>query len=169
MASDDEAAGPSSGRPTLPDMEEVLVATDDEAGDNRQILLASDDEGLMLQTSESESSHREPAAKRRRYAQRDASDAKLSFLGKSVCRAAHQRLYAVSSSVLQQIRRNESGYSVQRQPQPKHPTLGYSMRSTSTARWPSVLAFFWYLYTSAAEILPTKLVVPAERFQKAKL
>lgn len=50
--------------------------------------------------------------------------------------------------------------------EPKHPTLGVSLRRKTTSyKWPDVLSFFWLLYISAAEILPTKMVMPSEIFK----
>lgn len=49
-----------------------------------------------------------------------------------------------------------------RVPHAKHPTLGMSLRTSSTQKWHHVLAFFWYLYISTAEVLPTKFAMPSE-------
>ena len=40
--------------------------------------------------------------------------------------------------------------------------LGLSLRNSSAQRWRHILAFFWYLYISTAEVLPTKLAMPSE-------
>ena len=45
---------------------------------------------------------------------------------------------------------------------PKHPQLGYSMRTSGKNQWPQIVSFFWLLYVSAAEVLPDKFVMPAQ-------
>lgn len=53
-----------------------------------------------------------------------------------------------------------------RVPCPRHPTLGLSLRRSDSQKWPHILAFFWFLYISTAEVLPTKFVMPSEEIQK---
>ena len=53
-----------------------------------------------------------------------------------------------------------------RVPLPRHPTLHVSLRNSPLAKWPQIVAFFWLLYISTAEVLPTKFVMPSENLQK---
>lgn len=89
-------------------------------------------------------------------------------LRSQVCLAAHKRLYGIGSGVLQQLRRGQPGYTMHqnRVPCPRHPTIGLSLRRLDSQKWPRILTFFWYLYISTAEILPTKFVMPSEEIQK---
>ena len=87
----------------------------------------------------------------------------LAFLDKPVCRYAHMQLYGVSGRAMQNVRDGRAAYtgSHDRVEEPKHQMLGVSLRRQAQhARWPNVLAFLFLVYTSAAEILPTKLVMP---------
>ena len=73
------------------------------------------------------------------------------------------QLYGVSGRALQNVRDGSAAYTGDhdRVREPKHEVLGVSLRRTvQSCRWPNVLAFFSLLYLSAAEILPTKLVMP---------
>ena len=45
--------------------------------------------------------------------------------------------------------------------EPKHDVLKVSMkRNSENMKWPQIVTFFWLLYISAAEVLPTKLAMP---------
>ena len=147
---------------------DLFLASDDEAHECQLLCASSDDEGVLVETSESEVA-RQPPKKKRKYAARKVG-ANLSFLGLSVCQAAHKRLYGISSSVLQNIRAGRPSYTMHdsRVKHPTHPTLGYSMRCSKESKWQSILGFFWLLYISAAEIMPTQFAMPIDMEQGAK-
>lgn len=142
---------------------EVLHATDSECefdGNDQATLFQSDDEQVQVQSDEDHPIC-QPPLKRRKYSNRSSST--LTFLGKHVCQNAHLRLYAIGSSALQRLRAGQPAYTMHdnRLEEPKHQTLGVSLaRAVDKQKWPNVLAFFWMLYMSAAEILPTKLTMP---------
>ena len=87
--------------------------------------------------------------------------AQLTFLGKTVCASAHQRLMGIGTSMLSKLRKGENAFTNKsRVPLPKHPGIGISMRTSSRDKWPRVLSFLWPVYHSAAEVLPTKFRMP---------
>ena len=85
-----------------------------------------------------------------------------------VCQSAHKRLIGIGSGVLQAMREGKPGFTMDeyRTSHPKHPTLGVSLRNSSSGKWQYILAFLWLLYVSEAEILPTKFKMPSEKVQK---
>lgn len=119
-------------------------------------------DGELLLATDSENEVAQPPAKKRRY--RARSSEQLTFLGKPVCKHAHARLYSVSARAIQNVRDGGQAYTgtgEARLPEPKHEALNVSLRRDAQhVKWPNVLAFFWMLYISAAEILPTKLTMP---------
>ena len=173
LLSDAKPAGQSDGA--------LLLETDSEADERceDQILFETDSEceagpshpeenevqELLLMTDsdqEVESDVPEQAAKRRKYAERTKSQT-LKFLGKDVCKRAHMRLYAIGSGAVQKLRQGHRAYTMQdgRMEEPKHATLGTSLvRSSLQKKWPNIMSFFWLLYVSCAEILPTNFVMP---------
>ena len=153
---------------------DILVATDSE----QEVLLETDsggvspaqsdhpDEGLMLQTDSDNEVGIQPPAKKRCYTARSSQTLSLSFLGQMVCKHAHARLYGIGANALQNLREGRAASTLtgeERLREPKHPTLGTSMvRDSSRSKWPNVLAFFYLVWISQAEILPTKLRMPNE-------
>ena len=81
-----------------------------------------------------------------------------------VCQSAHRRLYGIGSGIIQNIRSGKPGFTMEhyRLTQAKHPTLGISLRTSPNQKWQHILAFFWTLYISVAEILPTKFNMPSD-------
>ena len=127
----------------------------------------SDDVGQVLIETDSECASDEPeqpVAKKRRYSKRSTSQThKLEFLSMPVCRYAHTRLYAIGSGVLQKMRSGERGFTMHegRLGEPKHQTTGVSLVRRSTGmKWPNIIAFFWHLWISCAEILPVRFTLP---------
>lgn len=168
---------PQQKRCKLDTEKDVLYGTDSENGaqhqgsdSDQEVLLASDisDCGgsvsgqilVATPSPHSDCGESDNRTKKRSYAKRSSDG--LNFLGKSVCVRAHQRLYAVGSAALQKLRRGESAYTKDdRTAEPKHPVLKVSLaRRTSRYKWPNILSFFWTLYMSVAEIMPTRLVMP---------
>lgn len=132
--------------------------------------VGDDDPGMMLQTSSEESEIEEPHAKKRKYTSRPAKAVSLTFLGHQVCKRAHMQLYGIGSTPLQNLRAGRPAYTMHdnRMLEPKHATLGVSLsRNSVNAKWPSVLSFFWVLYISVAEIMPTKFVMPTGTFSES--
>ena len=156
-------------------LDALLYQSDDEVGtgdcDEDRVLLQSDSEGsqsdcdmdgAMLLESDDDNVQEEPEpSKRRKYTARQTTP--FSFLGRTVCARAHQQLYGISSRVLQNLRENLPGYTMheKRLQEPKHSVLKVSLkRNSENMQWPHVVTFFWILYISAAEVLPTRLVMP---------
>lgn len=136
---------------------EILEQSSDSGGEGQ----GSDSEGVLLE-SDAEPEPKESSPKRRKYANRNPCG-QQTFLGRAVCVRAHQRLYGIGSTALQNIRRNMPAYTMndKRLPEPKHDVLKVStVRSSENMQWPHIVKFFWLLYISAAEVLPTKLVMP---------
>ena len=159
---------------TGPKLDTVLYqSSDDDDTVGREILDQSDSEscgskvsdpddsgGVLLQSSDED--REEPEIKRRKYATR-TSTTQFTFLGRHVCSRAHQRLYGIGSVALQNIRQNLPAYTMheRRLSEPKHDVLKVSMkRKSEHMQWPHIVSFFWLLYISAAEVLPTKFVMP---------
>lgn len=150
----------------------VLVETDSECDvllqseSDQEHLLATppESEGELLLETESEEECAEPVSKKpRKYWDQRTTSHKLMFLNRSVCRAAHMRLYSVGSGALQNMRAGNQAYTMQsgRLQEPHHPSVGVSMvRSHENKKWPSVMSFFWILWISCAEILPVKFTMP---------
>lgn len=159
------------------DEHEVLMQTDSEqeqecllqTESESEIESSGQDEGgiLLASSSENEGVVKEPNAKRRKYTAR--SKCQLTFLGKAVCKYSHARLFGIGAKVLQNLREGRAGYTMtgeERLREPKHPTLGvWLVRSSDGQKWKNILAFMWLLYSSCAEILPTKLVMPKDQFE----
>ena len=157
----------------------ILWETDSE---NDQLMLESDsDEGALLVSTpthdddeilfQTDSEHgqgpcKSPVAKKRKYAERSTSlTVQFTFLSKSVCRTAHMRLYGLGGSCIQRLHAGQRAFTMHegRLKEPKHPTMGVSLtRRATSKKWPNVMAFFWYLWTSCAEILPVKFTMPCE-------
>ena len=96
----------------------------------------------------------EPQSKRARYNSRKEDPAQ--FLGKPVCRRALAGLLAIGGSTLQKLRQGESAYTNnERKPLQKHPTFGFTLRGDTGKVWEHIVMFFFHVYHSAAEVLPT--------------
>lgn len=175
-------------------LESAVGRTQDEAPDN-QVLFASDDEEFIvmyesdgsagecgdgcsdndggpqdvLVESPADEVEAAPPQKKRRYTNRAPSG--LKILGKSVCTQAHKRLYAIGSGCLQNLRKEMPAFTMHdRMPEPKHQTLGKCLkRRTDNYKWPDILLFFFQLYVSAAEILPSRFVMPDELFRAGRV
>lgn len=144
------------------DNEDAAAILEQSDSDHASPDLASSDEAGVLVQSEDEAAEDTQPAKRRKYAARTSRD--FTFLGKSVCSRAHQILYRISSRALQNIRQGMPAYTMneKRVQEPKHDLLKVSMsRNPSNMQWPHIVSFFWLLYISAAEILPTKFTMPS--------
>lgn len=138
-----ESEGPQS---------ETLRATDDELDDDKKD--NADGEVFFSSSDESEAYPEQPAQKRQRYNQRSNESAK--FLGKPVCRRALAALLGIGGSTLQRLRGGESAYTQNaRKPLAKHPTFGFAIRGETGKVWEQIVMFFYFLYHSAAEVMPT--------------
>ena len=162
----------------LSSKDDILVETDSEAdGHGCPVLLQSDseqeelvatppDDDILLATdSEGETCGEPPAKKPRSYTTNRNKCHELHFLGKPVCRFAHQRLYSVGSYALQRLRRGQRAFTMNsgRLREPMHPSLGVSLvRTPTNQKWPSIMSFFWMLWISCAEILPIKFMMPGD-------
>ena len=145
----------------------LLETSSDSDAPLREHQDGSDDVGQVLIETDSECASDEPeqpVAKKRRYSKRSTSQThKLEFLSMPVCRYAHTRLYAIGSGVLQKMRSGERGFTMHegRLGEPKHQTTGVSLVRRSTGmKWPNIIAFFWHLWISCAEILPVRFTLP---------
>ena len=153
----------------------TLLQTDSE-GENDLLLETDSDEaepgpasdqesvGEILYETDSDCAGEAPLSKRRKYSERKRSEP-LKFLDKQVCKHAHARLYGIGAGALQRLREGKSAFSMQqnRLEEPKHKVLGVSLvRDCSNRKWPNVWAFFWLLYMSCAEVMPTKFVMPRQ-------
>ena len=162
----------------------VLQQSDEEESIVGELLLGSGSEceklsngpcdagELLMETSSgSEIPDTAPPEKKRRYSKR-SSDKELQFMGKGVCSRAHQRLYAIGAKPLQNLRDNRPAYTMHdnRMQEPKHEDLQTSLvRSSRNSKWPGLVTFFWILYISCAEILPTKFKMPAGSMFEAEV
>ena len=123
----------------LSSKDDILVETDSEAdGHGCPVLLQSDseqeelvatppDDDILLATdSEGETCGEPPAKKPRSYTTNRNKCHELHFLGKPVCRFAHQRLYSVGSNALQRLRRGQRAFTMNsgRLREPMHPSWG---------------------------------------------
>lgn len=141
---------------------QVLVQSDSD----QEPLMATppDQNGDVLLATDSEPENGEPPLKKqRRYSERRSKDHGLCFLRKPVCRWAHMRLYSIGSGALQNLRKGNKAFTMHsgRLREPHHPSLGVSLvRNPVNKKWPSILSFFWLLWTSCAEILPIKFTMP---------
>ena len=149
---------------------DILVQSDSDREDMQAILPASDDDEILLAT-QSDDGQNDPPTKRRRYTTNRTVDHKLSFLQQPVCRYAHMRLYAIGSGALQNMRKGNPAFTMEsgRLQEPKHPSIGVSLvRSSVNQKWPSIMAFFWLLWISCAEILPIQFTMPGQDGGKYK-
>ena len=129
-------------------------------GSDEELLLESDDDvpELLLETdSEDEADGAGAGGKPRTYANRRSEAA--TFLGKPVCMHAYQRLLGVGSSTIEKIRNGEDAFTMKSQAKaPKHPMFGFSL--DKLGKWVAIVLFFWMLYHSCAETLPTTFNMP---------
>ena len=153
-----------------PNLNLVLHQSSDEDNHGDGILEQSSDsgpedyqeiseDGVLLQSSDGEVEDVQPR-KKRKYEKRSG---KFTFLQQVVCARAHQKLYGIGSIALQNLRNNVPAYTMheKRVEEPKHDVLKVSMkRNSENMKWPQIVTFFWLLYISAAEVLPTKLAMP---------
>lgn len=128
---------------------EIFLASDEECG------RASDDsspheEGVFYSSDDEQP----PAPKRARYNPRRTDVA--TVLGKRVCRRALSMLMGIGGSTLQRLRDGADVFTNQvRKPLPKHPTLGFTLRGETEKVWEHILMFFYHIYHSVAEVMPT--------------
>ena len=126
--------------------EDLLLASDSEP--ENELLYASDDEPCQ--------SSREAT---RSYAPNRQDS--FRFLGKPVCRRAYERLLGVGGTTIRRIKDGEDAYTNKsRMKQPKHPTFGFTL--DRPGKWMGILFYFFYLYHSAAEHLPTTFHMPRQ-------
>jgi hypothetical protein len=110
--------------------------------------------------TDSENDGPPPKKKPRHYTPRSSSS---TFLGKYVCKVAVARLLGVGESTVGKVRSGVKCFTNNdRVPAPKHPQLGYSLQRITNVKWVSVLMFFWLLYHSACEVLPTRIAMPSD-------
>lgn len=132
----------SSEDEIFPSSAEETVAADvvDETGS--EIFFSSDAEG------------EEHVRKRARYNSRNT--ARVSFLGRPVCRRALERLLQVGGSSLERLRKGEACFTNKdRLPLAKHPTFHFTLRGEVAALWEDIVMFLWHMYQTASETLPT--------------
>ena len=137
--------------------DEVFESTSSEDAVDGVIMASSEDDGDDDDDADgydNEQSHQEAS---RTYKANRAPAFRNEFCGLAVCLYAHRRLLGVSERIVGQVRNGERAYTMHRQnPLPKHPTTGMSLRGGKLA-WVSVLMFLWFMYQSAAELLPRRL------------
>ena len=105
-----------------------------------------------MRASDSEE-HQAERAGSRPYCQRRPGVA--VFAGKPVCQRALRALLGVGETTLQSRRRGDRIYvQKQRNPCPKHPSFGFTMRGETALRWMGVVMYLWYVYHSSAEYMP---------------
>lgn len=140
---DNELLYESSSNDGDPD---VFYASDADCRDHEsEMFYSSDEEGPLPA---------EPSQKRARYNPRRQDP--VLFLGKPVCRRALSSLIAIGGSTLQKLRAGESAYTNNvRKPLQKHPQFGFSLRGDTGMVWEEIVMFFFHLYHSAAEVMPT--------------
>ena len=114
------------------------------------------DSGDLL-SSLSQDEHPPAATAKRNYKQRTTET--LHFGGKRVCQRAFGGLLGVGGSTLNKIRKGQPAYDGQPR-RPKHPIYGFSM--DRPGKWVAVVMFFWYLYHTACETLPTTFTMPSK-------
>jgi len=124
------------------------------------IMYASDSSGGT--SSEPDSPQRPPRGTKRKYRHRAGAPARSGmFLGLPVCHAALARLLAIGTGVIEKVRHGvKTCHRGKGRLHPKHPLLNVSLlRAHSGIVWPTVLSFFWLVYHSSAEGLPTQHVL----------
>ena len=150
---------------TSSDSDALLPESENDSADGEQVLLQTD--------SDASDEPEQPPEKTRRYSKRTTSQThKLEFLSMPVCQYAHARLYAIGSGVLQNMRSGQHGFTMHegRLSEPKHETTGVSLvRKSARMKWPNILAFFWHLWISCAEILPVRFTLPEGQAGKGGL
>lgn len=131
-----------------------------EAGSDR-CFHSSDSEGIQETDEEIfHSSSSERPAKRAR----GEVGHNYTFLGKTLCAAAFQKLLGVGSSSLSKIRSGQQAFTNRsRPPLPKHPQFGFTLRGEVTARWENIVMFLWCVYHSEAEVMPNRYTLPGEK------
>ena len=104
-----------------------------------------------------------PAGTKRR---KTLSGHSAKFLGKPVCKFALRHLYGVGATTINKIYKGELAlHEGLGRKCPKHPQLGYALRESSRVKWTHILMYFWMFYHNVAEVLPSRLEMPA--FSKA--
>lgn len=123
-----------------------------------------DVDGEIFETSDSASDCEVGRkSKRARYNERKSDDA--TFLGLKVCRSSLARLLGVGASTLQKVRRGESAYTNNcREKLAQHPTFGFALRGETGKVWEQIIMFLWFIYQSAAEVLPTNWTTAKNRY-----
>ena len=158
---DKQAAGTAS----LDEDADVLFASspDQQSGGEPETFFASDEEASSFgsrnqKKSEDElfysSDGDERARKRARHAPRQWDSAK--FLEKEVCGRALAALLGIGGSTFERIRRGEAACTNDaRKPLQKHPTFGFSLRGDTGKVWEEIVMFFYHIYHTSAEVMPT--------------
>jgi hypothetical protein len=130
----------------------LIYASDEEllsvssCNSDHELLYASDDEPRQSNGQATRS-----------YASNRQSD--MCFLGKPVCRRAYERLLGVGGSTIARLKAGEDAFTNCSRPKAaKHPVFGFSL--DRLGKWMGILFFFFYLYHSAAEHLPTTFHMP---------
>jgi len=114
----------------------------------------------LLHVSGSSEEEATPKGAKRTYrsTRRRAHSRVNTFLGLPVCLYALARLLAIGTSLIENIRAGiHACHRGKGNTHVKHPLINVSIsRRPDGMVWPSVLAFLWTVYHSAAEGLPTK-------------
>ena len=120
---------------------EIFHETDDESND-ADIFYASDEDTEVAN----------PIRKKRR------TDHPV-FLGKTVCRAALERLLGVGATSINKLSKGEPAFTnSSRPPRPKHPTFQFVLDAGK--KWMKIVMFLFILYHSAAETLSKQMTTP---------
>ena len=147
----------------VPEFEDTDIESDDMHEEG--VLLASDcsSGGSTLHATDDEKF--QPKG-RRSYSTRQSGD-DLQFLGMPVCARACARLLGVGQTTLQKLRQGEEVYTMKnRRRPPKHPTFGFSLQGETGMKWIHVVMYFYFLYHSSAEFMPTDFTNPFKKDMK---
>ena len=137
---------------------EIFEESTSQASDGSRLFFASDDEARLedlegeniFYASDAEEEQHEPKKKRPRKTDQ------ASFLGKPVCRRALASLVGLGGSTLEKLRHGEPAFTNnRRKPLAKHPTFGFALRGETNQVWEQIVMFFFHLYHTAAEVMPT--------------
>ena len=144
---------------------ELLLESDSDQ--ELSVAVQSGSEDCFCESSSSEGGEEEFKDQMRQYTTRRHDH--HSFLGREVCRGAHQRLLGIGAGTVQALRQGQRVFTNQdRIGLPQHPGLKVSLRTSSNNKWPRILLFLWLLYHSAAEVLPTKFRMPSGYVQEGE-
>ena len=129
----------------------TLVAS--EAEDSDLCRSSASEEDLLRASDEEEGlGSSQPS---RPYPARRLRPGSSTFDGKPVCLRVFRMLLGIGETTLQRLRQRDEIYTNRsRQPLPKHPSFGFTIRGEGASKWMGVVMFFWYVYHSSAEHMP---------------